>query len=196
MAATKIYGDLNSGNCQKVKATADYLGMAYDWVDIDIMKGQSRTPEFLAMNPAGQIPVVLFDDGRALAQSNAIVNYLARGSDLVPADPFDRAKADEWMFWEQYSHEPYVAVARYQRVYLGRTLAERDPKVVERGERALDHLERGLAGKDYLVGARLSVADIALLPYTRLAHEGGFDLAGRNAIRGWIERCETKLRFV
>ena len=192
----KIYGDLNSGNCQKVKATADYLGMAYDWVDIDIMKGQSRTPEYLAMNPAGQVPLVLFDDGRALAQSNAIVNYLARDSDLIPLDPFDRAKADEWMFWEQYSHEPYVAVARYHMVYLGKTRAERDPKIVERAERALDYLEQGLAGKDWLVGGRLSVADIALLPYTRLAHEGGFNLAGRKAIRGWIQRCETKLSFV
>lgn len=192
----KIFGDLNSGNCQKVKATADYLGMAYDWVDVDIMKGQSRTPEFLAMNPAGQVPVILFDDGRALAQSNAIVNYLARESDLIPLDPFDRAKADEWMLWEQYSHEPYVAVARFQMVYLGKTLTERDPKVVERGERALDYLEQGLAGKDYLVGDHLSVADIALLPYTRLAHEGGFNLAQRNSIRGWIARCEAKLRFV
>jgi glutathione S-transferase len=191
----RIFGDLKSGNCQKVKATADYLGVSYAWIDVDITKGESRTPEFLAKNPAGQVPVVAFDDGRALAQSNAIVRYLARGSSLIPDDPFDQAKADEWMFWEQYSHEPYVAVARYQLVYLGKDKSELEPRLVERGERALDRLELGLKGRDYLVGDRLSVADIALLPYTRLAYEGGFDLAGRTAIRGWIERCEKGLRF-
>jgi glutathione S-transferase len=191
----RIYGDLGSGNCQKVKATADFLGIAYDWIDVDITKGESRTPAFLAMNPAGQVPVVLFDDGRALAQSNAIVRYLARGSSLIPDDPFDQAKADEWMFWEQYSHEPYVAVARYQRVYLKKPQSEVEPRLMERGEKALDRLEAGLAGRSFLVGERLSVADIALLPYTRLAHEGGFDLAARPAVRAWIKRCEGLLRF-
>ena len=191
----RIFGDLNSGNCQKVKTTADYLGVSYDWIDVDTEKGESRTTEFLALNPAGQVPTVVFDDGRALAQSNAIVRYLARGSSLIPDDPFDQAKADEWMFWEQYSHEPYVAVARYQLVYLGKDRRELEPKLVERGERALDRLELGLRGRDYLVGDRLSVGDLALLPYTRLAHEGGFDLAGRTATRDWIGRCETVLRF-
>ncbi len=128
----KIYGDQNSGNCQKVKFTADVLGLAYEWIDVDILKGQSRTAEFLAINPAGQVRAVVFDDGRALAQSNAIIAYLARGSALVPEDPFERAKADEWMFWEQYSHEPYVAVARYQLVYLKKNAADLEPKIVER----------------------------------------------------------------
>jgi glutathione S-transferase len=189
----KIYGDIGSGNCQKVKATAEFLGLAYDWIDVDIMKGESRTPEFLAMNPAGQIPLVVFDDGRKLAQSNAIVRYLARGSSLIPEDAFDQAKADEWMFWEQYSHEPYVAVARYQRVYLKKPEAE--ARVMERGEKALDRLESELTERDYLVGDRLSVADIVLAPYTRLAHEGGFDLAPRPAVRAWIMRCERQLKF-
>jgi glutathione S-transferase len=189
----RIYGDIGSGNCQKVKATAEFLGLAYDWVHVDIMKGESRTPEFLGMNPAGQIPLVAFDDGRRLAQSNAIVRYLARGSSLLPDDPFEQAKADEWMFWEQYSHEPYVAVARYQRVYLKQPEAE--PRVMQRGEKALDRLEAGLAGREYLVGERLSVADIALAPYTRLAGEGGFDLATRPAVRAWIARCEAQLKF-
>ena len=191
----KIYGDLKSGNCQKVKFVADFLGLAYDWIDVDITRGQSRTPQFLAINPAGQVPAVTLDDGRPLAQSNAILRHLARGSALIPADPYDAAKADEWMFWEQYSHEPYVAVARYQMVYLGKSVGERDPKIVERGERALDRLEAGLAGQTYLVGDRFSVADIALLPYTRLAHEGGFDLGPRAATRAWIERCERDLRL-
>ena len=140
----KILGDINSGNCQKVKLTADYLGLAYTWIPIDTRKGETRTPAFLALNPAGQVPVVVFDDGRALSQSNAIVRHLARGSSLIAEDPFDQAKADEWMFWEQYSHEPYVAVARFQRVYLGKPQAEIDPGLMERGDRALDRLELGL----------------------------------------------------
>jgi glutathione S-transferase len=191
----QIYGDINSGNCQKVKATADYLGLAYDWIPIDTKKSETRTPQFLALNPAAQVPAVVFDDGRALAQSNAIVRYLARGSSLIPEDPFDAAKADEWMFWEQYSHEPYVAVARFQRVYLGKPQSEIEPRIMERGNQALDRLELGLKGKLFLVGGRLSVADIALTPYTRLAHEGGFDLASRPAIREWIARCEAYLKF-
>jgi len=191
----QIYGDHNSGNCQKVKITADFLRIGYDWIDVDIMKGQSRTDAFLTLNPAGQVPLVVFDDGRALAQSNAIVRYLARGSSLLPDDPFAQAKTDEWMFWEQYSHEPYVAVARYQLVYLKKTAADLEAKLVERGARALGRLELGLSGRDFLVGDRVSVADIALLPYTRLAHEGGFDLATRPATRAWIERCERALRI-
>jgi len=189
----KIYGDIGSGNCQKVKATADYLGLRYDWIAVDILKGESRTPEFLGVNPAGQVPAVVFDDGRALAQSNAIVKYLARGSSLLPEDAFEQAQCDEWMFWEQYSHEPYVAVARYQRVYLKKPEAE--PRVMERGEKALDRLEAALTGRDWLVGSRLSVADIALVPYTRLAHEGGFDLSARAAVRGWVKRCEGALNI-
>jgi len=191
----KIFGDIKSGNCQKVKVTADYLGLAYDWIAIDTQKAETRSPDFLALNPAGQVPLVVLDDGRPLSQSNAIVRYLARDSSLIPADAFDRAKADEWMFWEQYSHEPYVAVARFQRVYLGKPQAEIDAGLMQRGGKALDRLELGLQGKTYLVGERLSVADIALLPYTRLAHEGGFDLASRPAIRDWIARCEMDLPF-
>jgi glutathione S-transferase len=191
----RIYGDIGSGNCQKVKATADYLGLAYDWVAVDIMKGETRTPEYLAMNPAGQVPVVVFDDGRALAQSNAIVRYLARGTPLLPEDDFEQAKADEWLFWEQYSHEPYVAVARYQRVYLKKPQSEVEPRIMERGNRALDQLEAALTGREWLGGERLSVADIALAHYTRLAHEGGFDLGPRPAVRAWIARCEERLSF-
>ena len=191
----RIFGDLGSGNCLKVKFTADYLGKPYEWVHMDIMKGETRRPEFLAKNPFGQIPVVELSDGRHLAQSNAIVLYLARDSALIPSESFDRAKADELMFWEQYSHEPYIAVARFQMVYLGKSIVERETRVVERGEKALDTMERLLQGKSYFVGNRLSVADIALLPYTRLAHEGGFDLSTRPAMREWIARCERDLRI-
>ena len=191
----RIFGDKGSGNCQKVKLTADFLAMPYAWVDVDITKGESRTQAFLARNPFGQVPVVEFADGRHLAQSNAIIRHLARGSALLPSDPFDQAKCDELMFWEQYSHEPYVAVARYQMVYLKRSPSEREARVVERGEKALDAMERLMADKRYFVADRFSVADIALLPYTRLAHEGGFDLAARPALRAWIARCENELKL-
>ena len=100
----KIYGDLGSGNCLKVKYTADHLGLSYDWVPIDILNNESRTPDFLARNPQGQVPVIEMDDGRTLAQSNAIIRFLAHGTALLPADPFAQAKVDEWLFWEQYSH--------------------------------------------------------------------------------------------
>ena len=116
----KIYGDSNSGNCLKVKWVCDRLALPYDWVAIDTLKGESRTTEFLKLNGAGQVPTVAFDDGRTLAQSNAIIRYLARGSDLIPADEFAAAKMDEWLFWEQYSHEPYIAVCRFQMLYLGK----------------------------------------------------------------------------
>ncbi len=191
----RVYGDRGSGNCQKVKFVADYLSLPYEWIDIDIMKGESRSPEFLARNPFGQVPVVEFADGRCLAQSNAILRYLARESDLMPSDPFEQAKADELLFWEQYSHEPYVAVARFQMVYLGKPASQRDAKIVERGESALDKMEQLLQGKRFFVGGRLSVADLALLPYTRLAHEGGFDIAGRPSLRAWISRCEDTLHL-
>ena len=193
--AMRIFGDLGSGNCQKVKLTADYLELSYQWVPIDIMKGETRSSEFLARNPFGQIPVVEFADGRHLAQSNAIVRYLARGSALLPEIAFDRAKCDELMYWEQYSHEPYVAVARFQLVYLGKSSREREARLVERGDKALDTMERLLHSKRFFVGDRLSVADIALLPYTRLAHEGGFDLTDRPALRAWIADCEAELRM-
>jgi glutathione S-transferase len=189
----KIYGDAISGNCLKVKYTADYVGLSYEWVATDIMKAETRTPDYLAMNPAGQVPMIELDDGRTLAQSNAIIAYLARVSDLLPDDPYERAKVDEWMFWEQYSHEPYVAVCRFAMVYQGKSADEREGWRVERGENALDLMEGWLTGRDWFVGDGLTVADIALLAYTRLAHEGGFDLSGRGNVSGWISRCESAL---
>lgn len=189
----KIYGDMGSGNCLKVKYTADFLDIPYEWVEVDIMQGESRTPEYLAVNPAGQVPTVVFEDGRTLAESNAIILHLAEGSALVPADAFERAKVNELLFWEQYSHEPYVAVCRYQMVYLGKPKEEREAWRVERGEAALDHMEGLLDGKDWLVGGQLTLADISLLAYTRLAGEGGFDLTGRPNLQAWVTRCEKIL---
>jgi glutathione S-transferase len=189
----KIYGDEISGNCLKVKYTADYLGLTYQWIATDIMKGDTRTPHFLQMSPMGQVPVIELDDGSHLAQSNAIVRYLARGSALMPDGDFAQAKADELLFWEQYSHEPYIAVCRFQMVYLNRPKEEREEMRVARGETALDFMESAIDNSDWFIGDRLSIADIVLLPYTRFAEEGGFDLSTRPKVRRWIARCEYAL---
>ncbi len=191
----KIYGDSKSGNCLKVKWTADYLGLSYAWIETDIMVGATRTAAFLAMNPAGQVPTVILPDGRPLAQSNAIILHLAEGSDLIPADAYQRARMLEWMFWEQYSHEPYVAVARFQVRYLGKSAAEIEPRIVERGEAALRRLEEGLAGQPFLAGGSLSLADVALVAYTRVAHEGGFELTNYPAVQAWVGRVEKALEI-
>ena len=190
----KIYGDSISGNCLKVKWVADSLGLSYDWIETDIMVGASRTAQFLAMNPAGQVPTVILDDGRPLAQSNAIILHLAEGSALIPADAYSRAKMLEWMFWEQYSHEPYVAVARFQ-VHQGRPVADLEPRIVERGKAALQRLEDGLAEGAFLVGDRLSLADVALVAYTRVAGEGGFELAAYPRVKAWVGRVEQVLKI-
>jgi len=189
----RIYGDSISGNCLKVKWTADHLGIAYQWIETDILKGDSRTPDYLAMNPAGQVPLIVLEDGWTLAQSNAIIVYLAEGSGLIPADAFVRAKMLEWLFWEQYSHEPYVAVARFQMRYLGKTASELEPRIVQRGKAALALLDRALADRPFLVGEWLSLADIALVAYSRVAHEGGFDLAVYSHLANWIARVEGAL---
>ena len=189
----KIYGDLVSGNCLKVKYTADFLDIPYSWEARDIMKGESRTQEFLAINPAGQVPAIELDDGRVLTQSNAIVQYLAEGSAMLPGDAFERAQVNEWLFWEQYSHEPYVAVCRFVMHYQGKPKAAREGWRVERGENALDFMEQSLAGKTWLAAGRFTIADIALLAYTRVAHEGGFDLATRPKVMQWIARCDAQL---
>ncbi len=191
----KIYGDSISGNCLKVVWTADSLGLSYDWIEVDIMKEESRTPAFLAMNPAGQVPVVVLDNGRALSQSNAIILHLAEGSAMIPGDAYDRARMLEWMFWEQYSHEPYVAVARFQVRYQGKAIADLEPRLVERGKAALQRLEDGLATSTFLVGEQLSLADVALVAYTRMAGEGGFNLADYPRVIGWIAKVEEALNI-
>ncbi len=189
----KIYGDLNSGNCLKVKWVCDRLALPYEWIPVDILKRESRTPQFLKLNGAGQVPTVEFDDGRVLAQSNAIIRYLARDGDLITADAFAAAKMDEWLFWEQFSHEPYVAGCRFQMVYLGKPASDLDPDKIKRGYAALARMEHQLALTRFLVGDMLSLADIALLAYTRLAHEGGFHLDGYAAVRRWIGEAEKAL---
>jgi glutathione S-transferase len=191
--ALRLYGDSRSGNCLKVKWTAQFLDIPCEWQEVDVMSGATRTPEFLGMNPAGQVPVVILEDGRPLAQSNAIIVHLAEGSALIPADAYARAKMFEWLFWEQYSHEPYIAVVRFRVAFLGMSRDDLDPRLIERGEAALARLEEALAASPFLVGEALTLADIAVVAYTRVAHEGGFDLAGYPAVRRWVARVETAL---
>ena len=189
----KIYGDVNSGNCLKVKWVCDYLALPYIWIAIDVLKQETRSAQFLKLNSAGQVPVVEFDDGRTLAQSNAIIRYLARGSDLIPTDAFAAAKMDEWLFWEQYSHEPAIAVCRFQMVYLRRQASDLDPDKVKRGYAALARMEQQLAITRFLTGEALTLADVALLAYTRVAHEGGFRLDDYASLRRWIGEAEKHL---
>jgi len=190
----RIFGDSISGNWLKVKWVAERLVLAHEWIEIDILKGETRTDAFLALNPFGQVPVVQFDDGRTLSQSNAIILHFAEGSDLVPADAFERAKMLEWMFWEQYSHEPTIAVRRFQKHYLKKSDDAIDADLMAKGRRALGRMEMALISNDFIAGgASITLADIALLAYTRMAHEGGFDLGDFPAVHAWVARCELEL---
>lgn len=188
-----IYGSSQSGNCLKVRWTAEQLGLHFEWVEVDLFSGATRTSEFLALNPAGQVPVVVLDDGRALAQSNAIMLFLAEGSPLIPSDAFARAKMLEWLFWEQYSHEPAIAVRIARLFYLKTPEADLDPALLKKGLAALARMQTQLAASPLLVGSELSLADIALVAYTRVAHRGGFVLGDYPAVKAWISRVERSL---
>lgn len=194
-APIRIYGDCRSGNCLKVRWTADALGVDYDWNEVDILNGGTRTEAFLALNPAGQVPCVVLEDGRTLAQSNAILFHLAEASDsdLIPSAPFERAKMMEWLFWEQHNHEPTVAERRYLKHLRGVSDAQIDPTLMARGRRALGRMEMALIEQDFLLGARPSLADVSLVAYTRVAHEGGFDLNEFPSVQAWVARVERAL---
>ena len=185
-----LYDFLPSGNGYKVRLLLSQLGIPFKLVEKDILKGETRTPEFLAINPDGRIPAVQFDDGRILAQSNAIMFYFAEGTRFLPADRFERAEALQWMFFEQYSHEPYIAVARFWIHELHKRLewAERLKEKWQKGYQALDVMERRLKEHSFLAGKAYSIADIALYAYTHVAEEGDFDLGRYPAIRAWLDR--------
>ena len=189
----KIHGDIQSGNCLKVRYTANFLDLPFEWIPVDILQGEAKSDEFLRLNPAGQVPVIELDDGRTIAQSNAIIRYLAQGSSLLPGDAYAQAKVDEWLFWEQYSHEPYIAVCRFHMKYLQQPKETRSESRVKRGEEALNRMDGHLANAQWLTDAGMTIADISLLAYTRLAEEGGFELATRAHVRRWIDDCEQQL---
>jgi len=177
----------------KPKWVLDRLRIGYEWIETDSFDGSTRTPEFLALNPAGQVPVAILPDGRLLAQSNAILVHFAEGSDLIPSDAYDRAKMFEWLFWEQYSHEPQIAVRIARKHFLGKRDDELDPSLLTKGNAALARMELQLKQTPFLVADALSLADVALVAYTRKAHLGGFDLEAYPAVRGWVLRVEDLL---
>lgn len=191
--STKVYGFSASGNCHKVRLLLEQLGHDYRWIEVDSSQGETRTPEFLALNPNGRVPVVELDDGRVLAESNAILHYFADGTDYLPDDPWAHAQALGWMFFEQYSHEPYIAVARFIRGWTPVDSPRRAelPKLLARGHDALGVMERHLQGATWFTGADYGIADIALSAYTNVAADGGFDLAAYPAIREWLARVRA-----
>ena len=194
----KIFGDSRSGNCYKIKLLAALLEIQHEWIHVDILEGGTQTPEFLNKNPNGKIPVVELADGRCLSESNAIINFLASGSALVSSDPYEYAKVQQWQFFEQYSHEPFVAVARYIAKYLGLPddrRAEYESKQ-EGGHKALRIMEEQLQQTPYLTGGQLSTADISLYAYTHVAGEGGFDLQSYPAVRQWLNLIQSEPKYV
>jgi glutathione S-transferase len=194
----RVYGDMYSGNCYKIKLLLNHLDMPHEWVHVDIMKGESRTPAFLARNPNGRIPLLELPDGRHLAESNAILNFIASGTPYLPDDPWLRALVLQWQFFEQYSHEPYIATARYIALYLGlpeSRRAEYEGKQVG-GHAALRVMESQLAHHDYFVGDRFTIADISLYGYTHVAGEGGFSLDAYPGINRWLARIAAHPRHL
>lgn len=194
----KVYGDYLSGNCYKIKLMLHLLGVEYSWHAVDILKGETETPEFLAMNPNGKVPVLELEDGTYLWESNAILNFLADGSQFLPTEPRLRTQVLQWQFFEQYSHEPYVAVARFIQFYqkMPADRVEEYQVCHKRGYKALRVMEKQLELTPYLVGDQCSIADIALYAYTHVADEGGFDLAPFPAIRAWLERVAALPGYV
>ena len=190
-----LYNSPVSGNCYKVRLLLAHLGIPYERQDLDVVDRSNRGVVLGGLNPDLRVPTLVLDDGRPLAESGAILWYFGEGSRFVPEDRYDRAKVLQWMFFEQYTHEPAIAVVRFLVAYSGE--AERYASVIERktidGYRALDAMERHLAGaSSYVVGDVMSLADLALYAYTHVAHEGGFDLASYPAIRAWLDRIAAE----
>jgi glutathione S-transferase len=194
----RLFDFLPSGNGYKVRLLLRQLGVPFELVELDITKGETRTPEFLAKNPNGRIPLVELDDGRLLWESGAILLYYAEGTRFLPADRFDRAQVAQWMFFEQYSHEPYVAVARAWLHVFGMDDERRRqlPQKQKLGNDALGVMERHLATRAFFVAERYTTADIALYAYTHVAEEGGFDLGRYPAVRAWLERVRAQPRHI
>ncbi|HEX5779334.1 MAG TPA: glutathione S-transferase family protein [Xanthobacteraceae bacterium] len=190
-----LYSMQLSGNSYKVRLLLARLGIVYRQIEVDILKGETRTPAFLAKNPDGHVPLLELEDGRRLAESNAILAYLAEGTDYLPAGPFERAQVLRWMFFEQHSHEPAIAAARFWLALVkgGRELRTHDIDVwMERGYEALALMERHLSQHDFFAGERTSVADLALYAHTHVAPEGDFDLGGFPALTDWLARLAAE----
>ena len=189
-----LYDSPVSGNCYKVRLLLAHLGIPYERRTIDVVDRSNRRDVLGELNPALRVPTLVLDDGRPLAESGAILWYLGEGTRFVPADPYERAQVLQWMFFEQYDHEPAIAVARFWLAYSGRPdeFADRLPERTAAGHRALAAMERHLDGREFLVGDGLTVADIALYAYSHVADEGGFDLERYPALRAWLERVASE----
>lgn len=194
----KVYGDLQSGNCFKIKLLLSLLEIEHDWINVNILQGESHTDDFLCKNPNGKIPTVELDDGRYLCESNAILGYFAENTRFLPNESYQKAKVYEWLFFEQYSHEPFIAVARFIEKYLGMPKERLDEynSLQSGGNNALRLMERQLNQSDYLVGDKLTIADISLYAYTHVADEGGFDLNNYPAIQNWCQKIQLHPRYI
>ena len=190
----QLYNSAVSGNCYKVRLLFAHLGLEYEAVELSVVDRSNRPDVLGALNPALRVPTLVLDDGRPLAESNAILWYFGDGTDYVPADRYERAQVLQWQFFEQYQHEPAIAVARFWLAYSGtpERFEDRLPEKVKAGYVALDAMERHLDGKTFLVGERYSIADISLYAYTHVADEGSFDLGPYSAIRAWLDRVAAQ----
>lgn len=194
----KIYGDIQSGNCYKIKLLTSLLDIQHEWIHMDILSGDTKKDEFLSKNPCGQIPLLELTDNRYLSESNAILNYLASGSPLIPDDVYERAKVLQWQFFEQYSHEPYIAVARFIAKYLGLPEEKKEEYKSKQvgGHNALKVMEQQLQKTPYIAGKSLTIADISLYGYTHVAHEGGFNLEQYPSVLNWISQIASHPKYI
>lgn len=192
-----LYGMTGSGNCYKPALLMKQLGLPFTWREVNLLKGESHTPEFLALNPVGKVPTLVLPDGRALSESNAMLCYLAEGTALLPADRYARAQVLQWLFFEQYSHEPFIATVRFWIKFLGKreAWAEKIADARQKGVAALGVMEQQLAKTPFLTGAAYTVADIALYAYTHVAHEGDYAMDDYPAIRAWLARITSQPGF-
>lgn len=193
----RLYGMTGSGNCWKPATLMEQLGIGFEWIETDIVNGASRTPEFLARNPNGRVPLLEITPGQYLAESNAMLCYLAEGSPLLPAERYARAKVLEWLFFEQYSHEPYIATVRFWVKFLGKRDAwqEKIAAAMEKGHAALGVMETQLQHRPFLTGDAYTIADIALYAYTHVADEGGYELGRYPRVCDWLARVARQPGF-
>jgi len=193
----KLFAMTGSGNCWKAATLMEQLDIGFEWIEVDVVGGATREPAFLARNPNGKVPLLEIRPGQYLAESNAMLCYLAEGSPLLPKERYARAKVLEWMFFEQYSHEPYIATVRYWVKFLGKQheWKEKIATAMERGHAALGVMERQLQHQPFLAGDVYTIADIALFAYTHVADEGGYDLTRYPGVRDWLARVAAQPGF-
>ena len=194
----KLFDYLPSGNGYKVRLLLTQLNLHFQRIEINIIKQESRTPEFISKNSNGRIPVLETEDGKFLSESNAILFYLSAGTKFFPDNHWEKAKVMQWLFFEQYSHEPYIATSRYWISILGKADEYREAIEQKRepGYAALNVMEKHLSNHNFFVGNCYTIADISLFAYTHVAHEGGFNLTGFPAIQAWIERIKAQPGYI